>query len=198
MPPPATPFLAHPYKCPGGMGVNTSILKVLLELFCSQRTFPCKKPFCKSFVFFSLRTLPSSVSCKSFAWHSYENCRVCTNSSHFGTLSPEPVQGATPLRAASARSASLRHPFPLFASQLSTLNCQSKIPSGSGLLTLLSCATLECCFTAQFHDHATPISGDPRPPQRGQVHPLQSLDRHAPLHRHQRARHHPRPHLWQG
>jgi hypothetical protein len=30
---PATPFLAHPYKCPGGMGLNTSILKVLLELF---------------------------------------------------------------------------------------------------------------------------------------------------------------------
>src|SRR5712664_2374837 len=63
---------------------------------------------------------------------------------------------------------------------------------------LLSCATLECCITAQFHDHATSISGDPRPPQRGQVHALQSLDRHAPLHRHQRTRHHPRPHLRQG
>src|ERR1700674_4673719 len=32
MPPCATPFLTHPYKCPGGMGVNTPIPKVLLEL----------------------------------------------------------------------------------------------------------------------------------------------------------------------
>src|SRR5207244_10395591 len=63
---------------------------------------------------------------------SYENCRVYTNSSHFGTLSTEPLQGTTPVRAAFARSASLRYPFPLFASQLSTLNYQSKIPSGSG------------------------------------------------------------------
>src|SRR5690242_18508155 len=29
--------------------------------------------------------LPSSVSRKSFACHSYENCRVCTNNSHLGT-----------------------------------------------------------------------------------------------------------------
>ncbi len=33
----------------------------------------------------ALRTLPSSVSCKSFACHSYENCRVHTNNSHSGT-----------------------------------------------------------------------------------------------------------------
>src|SRR6266850_1467196 len=49
---------------------------------------------------------------------------VYTNSSHFGTLSTEPLQGTTPLRAASAHSASLRYPFPFFASQLSTLNCR--------------------------------------------------------------------------
>jgi hypothetical protein len=42
--------------------------------------------FRKSLVFYSLRTLPSSVSRKSFACHSYENCRVCTNNSHSGTL----------------------------------------------------------------------------------------------------------------
>ncbi len=30
--------------------------------------------------------LPSSVSCNSFVCHSYENCRVCTNNSHHGTL----------------------------------------------------------------------------------------------------------------
>jgi hypothetical protein len=29
--------------------------------------------------------LPSSVSRKAFACHSYENCRVCTNNSHSGT-----------------------------------------------------------------------------------------------------------------
>src|SRR5712664_2430410 len=32
MPPGANPFLAHPYKCPGGMGVSALIPKVLLEL----------------------------------------------------------------------------------------------------------------------------------------------------------------------
>ena len=34
--------------------------------------------------FHSPYVLPSSVSRKSFACHSYENCRVCTNNSHFG------------------------------------------------------------------------------------------------------------------
>src|SRR6267378_8528723 len=38
-----------------------------------------------SFVFNRFHTLPSSVSCNSFACHSYENCRVCTNNSHSGT-----------------------------------------------------------------------------------------------------------------
>jgi hypothetical protein len=32
-----------------------------------------------------LRTLPSYVGCKSFACHSYENCWVYTNNSHFGS-----------------------------------------------------------------------------------------------------------------
>jgi hypothetical protein len=69
----------------------------------------------------------------------YENCRVYTNSSHSGlprgslkgsaraprgTPSTAPVQASTLFRAASARSASPRYPFPTFASQLSTLNCQ--------------------------------------------------------------------------
>ena len=43
MPPGANPFLAHPYKCPGGMGVNTSILKVLLELFLLSTHFSVQK-----------------------------------------------------------------------------------------------------------------------------------------------------------
>jgi hypothetical protein len=34
------------------------------------------------------RTLPSSVSCKPCICHSYENCRVCTNNSHFGSQRP--------------------------------------------------------------------------------------------------------------
>ncbi len=73
-----------------------SFLKSYLNSFCSQRTFPYKKLFCKSFVFCSLRTLPSSVSRNSFACHSYENCRVYTNSSHFGTQRP-PLTAQNPL-----------------------------------------------------------------------------------------------------
>ncbi len=51
-----------------------------------------------SFFFFKrLSTLPSSVSRKSCVSHSYENCRVCTNNSHFGTqcseLIPRPTRG---------------------------------------------------------------------------------------------------------
>ena len=38
-----------------------------------------------SFQISGLRTLSFSVSSKSFACHSYENCRVCTNNSHSGT-----------------------------------------------------------------------------------------------------------------
>src|SRR6266403_2023223 len=42
----------------------------------------CLQP---SFVFKGFHTLSFSVRRKSFACHSYENCRVCTNSSHSGT-----------------------------------------------------------------------------------------------------------------
>ena len=168
----ATPLVPADYKCPlpqplslhiltnapGVWGSTRPFLKFYLNSFCSQRTFPCKKSFCKPFVFCALRTLPSSVSCNSFLWHSYENCRVYTNSSHFGTLSTEPLQGTTPVRAAFARSASLRYPFPLFASQLSTLNYQSKIPSGSGLSTFnfrsvvgrAFASLLPCFITSSF------------------------------------------------
>jgi len=37
------------------------------------------------FVLNRFHTLPSSVSCNSFACHSYENYRVCTNNSNSGT-----------------------------------------------------------------------------------------------------------------
>ncbi len=43
------------------------------------------------FVSKRLRTLPSSVSRKSCVCHSYENCRVCTNNSHSGTMRCAPA-----------------------------------------------------------------------------------------------------------
>src|SRR6266446_10644432 len=49
-------------------------------------SLPASFAFFKFFSFMHLRTLPSSVSRKSFACHSYENCRVCTNDSQSGTL----------------------------------------------------------------------------------------------------------------
>ena len=54
----------------------------------SYETLPRKKRIRKSLVFYTLRTLPSSVSRKSCICHSYENCRVCTNNSHSGTEHP--------------------------------------------------------------------------------------------------------------
>src|SRR6267143_732160 len=48
---------------------------------------PSVLSFCISPLFNPLRTLPSSVSCNPFVCHSYENCRVCANNSHSGTLS---------------------------------------------------------------------------------------------------------------
>jgi hypothetical protein len=89
------------YKCPlpqplsfdiltnargcGGPGYLTPcILPALL-------TLSRKKCICKSPVFFTLRTLPSSVSCNPCICHSCENCRVYTNNSHSGTpTSPLP------------------------------------------------------------------------------------------------------------
>jgi hypothetical protein len=61
MPPLATPFLAHPYKCPGGVVVITSILKVLLELFLLSTHLSAQKVI--------LQTL-----CFLFAAHSSKFC----------------------------------------------------------------------------------------------------------------------------
>src|SRR6266404_8092569 len=52
------------------------------ELFTGHRA---ERPLFSSLPFNGLRTLPSSVVCKPFACHSYENCRVCTNNSHSGS-----------------------------------------------------------------------------------------------------------------
>src|SRR5215472_14463008 len=58
--------------------------------------------------------------------------------------------------------------------------------------------TWEDSTTTEVHDCANAISGHRRTPQRGQVRTFQPFDGYTPLHRHQRARHHPRPHLRQG
>src|SRR6266403_3954250 len=51
----------------------------VLWLTNSHQSLTGKKCICKSLVFCSLCTLPSSVSGDSFACDSYENCLVCTN-----------------------------------------------------------------------------------------------------------------------
>src|SRR6266446_6834767 len=58
-------------------------LRVIQPLSCAQ--IMREAPLIPFFVFKSLRTLPSSVSRKSFPCHSYENCRVRTNNSQSGT-----------------------------------------------------------------------------------------------------------------
>ncbi len=73
-----------------------------------------EKPVAASpFRFKGLRTLSFSVSSKSFACHSYENCRVCTNNSHSGT----PPSHPTPLVASLYRS-----PAALFARSFRSLH----------------------------------------------------------------------------
>src|SRR6266850_6838825 len=52
------------------------------ELFAGHSA---ERPLFSSSPFNNLHTLPSSVSHKSFACHSYENCRVYTNNFHSGT-----------------------------------------------------------------------------------------------------------------
>src|SRR5437879_13562363 len=71
---------------------NCRVSYPFFAILVSRRTFPCKKLICKSLVFYALRTLPSSVSCKSFVCHSYENDRVSTNKSRSRTRPylPEP------------------------------------------------------------------------------------------------------------
>src|SRR6266850_577330 len=51
-----------------------SIPKPQTALF--PRVFAQESPRFSTFVFNRFRILPSSVGCKSFACHSYENCRV--------------------------------------------------------------------------------------------------------------------------
>src|SRR6266850_1724637 len=98
-----------------------------------------ERSFFSPFPFNRLHTLLSSVSRKSFACHSYENCRVCTNNSHSGTQFLKDyfncgrisgginhLQGTT----AAGREKSLP--------SLSTLSCQlSTASSGSSMLPVI-------------------------------------------------------------
>ncbi len=84
------------------------------ELFAGHNA---ERPLFSSFPFISLHTLPSSVSCKFFPCHSYENCRVCTNSSHFETRSAAGLTTNWLSTIPSARIASLQHPACLHASK---------------------------------------------------------------------------------
>ncbi len=59
-------------------------LRLIQALSCTQITR--ETPLIPVFVFKRLHTLSFSVSYKSCVCHSYENCRVCTNNSHSGTL----------------------------------------------------------------------------------------------------------------
>ncbi len=89
-------------------------LRLIQALSCAQITR--ETPLIPLFVFKSLRTLSFSVSCKSCVCHSYENCRVCTNNSHSGTLNYLDRGAIRFFRSAqSVRSASL-----LFVSSLGT------------------------------------------------------------------------------
>ena len=64
-------------------------LKFYFNFFANFSALVYKSLFFSPFLFKSLRTLPSYVCCKSFACHSYENCRVYTNNSHSGTRSQQ-------------------------------------------------------------------------------------------------------------
>src|SRR6266436_6070304 len=65
-------------------------------------SLPVYFAFFKFFSFMHLRTLPSSVSCKSFACHSYENCRGVYQQFPIWNA-PRPSRGARPFRNPSIR-----------------------------------------------------------------------------------------------
>src|SRR5438093_4483104 len=66
---------------PRAVLLNSSVSLCLLPVILSRTN---------ETIFHSPYTLPSSVSCKSFACHSYENCRVYTNNSHSGSHQVQP------------------------------------------------------------------------------------------------------------
>jgi hypothetical protein len=90
------------------------------------------------FVFNGFRTLSFSVSSKSLACHSYENCRVSPNNSHFGTEHPRSMRVLLALSAEGSESAAANESKAL--SDIQTLPLPAHpapvIPSGAGRLSL--------------------------------------------------------------
>jgi hypothetical protein len=83
-------------------------------------TLLCERHICNSLVFFTLQALPSYVSHKSFACHSYENCRVYTKDSHSGTL-PPPIHPGCSFDLATFRHGDVRTlPIPLYPTAQTT------------------------------------------------------------------------------
>jgi hypothetical protein len=75
-------LLPHSFACDGGYTPSPTTSSASLT---SHETLLRESRISKSLVFNALQTLQNSKSCKSFACHSYENCRVYTNNSHFGS-----------------------------------------------------------------------------------------------------------------
>jgi len=87
-----TPLVSHPYKCPLPQTLSFDIPTNARGVYPhASRSGNCSQwrdagwPLFQRFLFKSLRTLPSYVTCNPFACHSYENCRAYTNNSHSGT-----------------------------------------------------------------------------------------------------------------
>ena len=109
----ATPLVPANYKCPlaqilslhiltnapGVWGSALSFLKFYLNYSAKSSVITCPSPLFSPFLFMCLRTLSFSVSCKSFACRSYENCRVYTNNSHSGTRRSSLLHGRLSIRA---------------------------------------------------------------------------------------------------
>ena len=119
------------------------LVNIALHYVLSSPAIPMLLEFLdsKPFLFTRLHTLPFSVSCKSFACHSYENYRMYTNNSHSG--SPEP-RGKT-------RRASLTKPLPALSFQ-SLANCPFR-----NLLILTTMQTAwDVVYLAEFSSHSEP------------------------------------------
>src|SRR5882672_11826241 len=72
----------------GLWGSALSFLKFYLNSFAKSSVITCPSPLFSPFLFMRLHTLSFFVACKSFACHSYKNCRVYTNNSHSETQRP--------------------------------------------------------------------------------------------------------------
>ena len=75
-------FITKPFRTLSQNCRGVTLQFSIWELFAGHNA---ERPLFSSSPFNGLRTLPSSVSRNSFAWHSYENCRVCTNNSQNGS-----------------------------------------------------------------------------------------------------------------